>query len=170
MNRHAPNHLEQFKKAMAAFPAGVTIITTYDEQGRPVGGTLSAVTSLSAEPTLMLACFDQRSKTLEELAEKGKPFLIHILADGQQALAMHFAGKSPDKFADIPWQAGMHGLPQLENSAAVLACRVYDLLPGGDHTIVLGEVMQVETDDVQPALVYCQRQMVPALARLAGGA
>ncbi|WP_162294945.1 flavin reductase family protein, partial [Mycobacteroides abscessus] len=66
-----------FKEAMADFPAAVTIITTWDNEGRPVGATLSAVSSLSASPPMMLACFDRKSKTLECLTQ-GKPFLIHV--------------------------------------------------------------------------------------------
>ncbi|EKT4505270.1 flavin reductase family protein [Pseudomonas aeruginosa] len=152
-----------FKEAMADFPAAVTIITTWDDEGRPVGATLSAVSSLSASPPMMLACFDRKSKTLECLTQ-GKPFLIHVLGEGQQDLAMLFAGKCADKFEGIEWKRGELGLPTICDAACALACEVAEVLPGGDHLIVTGHIRHIDHNNQQTPLLYHRRKMfaVPA--------
>ncbi|HIE4271985.1 TPA: flavin reductase family protein [Pseudomonas aeruginosa] len=147
-----------FKDAMADFPATVTVITTWDDQGQPVGATLSAVSSLSASPPMMLACFDRKSKTLEFLS-KGKPFLIHVLSEGQAELAMLFAGKAADKFKDIDWSHGDLGLPKISGAACAMACQVADVLPGGDHLIVTGHIHHIDHAKQQQPLIYHRRKM-----------
>ncbi|AEJ12947.1 MULTISPECIES: flavin reductase family protein [Pseudomonas] len=150
--------LQVFKDAMADFPAAVTIITTWDDNGQPVGATLSAVSSLSASPPMMLACFDRKSKTLEYL-KAGKPFLIHVLGEGQEELAMLFAGKSTDKFAAVSWHRGELGLPTLSDANCALACEVADVLPGGDHLIVTGHIRHIDHNREQLPLLYHRRKM-----------
>ncbi|WP_437883325.1 flavin reductase family protein [Pseudomonas sp. LRF_L74] len=150
--------LQVFKEAMADYPATVTVITTWDDDGRPLGATLSAVSSLSASPPMMLACFDRKSKTLEFL-KKGKPFLIHVLGREQEPLAMLFAGKAEDKFGGIAWSKGDLGLPTLAGAACALACEVEDILPGGDHLIVTGNVRHIAHDNQQTPLLYHRRKM-----------
>lgn len=152
--------LQVFKEAMADFPAAVTIITTWDDDGHPIGATLSAVSSLSASPPMMLACFDRKSKTLEHL-HSGKPFLIHVLGEGQEHLAMLFAGKQPDKFAGLDWSHGPLGLPELSGACCTLACEVEDLLPGGDHLIVTGNIRHIGHQDDHSPLLYHRRKMYP---------
>ena len=78
----------RFLAAMAELPAGVTVTTCRDGLGAPVGATLSAVTSLSLDPPMVLACFDRGSNTLKAVIEPGSPFLLHILAHGQGAIAL----------------------------------------------------------------------------------
>ncbi|AGN82587.1 flavin reductase family protein [Pseudomonas sp. GD03651] len=150
--------LQIFKEAMADFPAAVTVITTWDDEGHPVGATLSAVSSLSAAPPMMLACFDRKSKTLECLT-RGKPFLIHVLGAGQEHLAMLFAGKSTDKFDGVAWKLGELGLPTLPDAACTLACEVADVLPGGDHLIVTGCIRHISHNTQQMPLLYHRRKM-----------
>lgn len=149
-----------FKGAMAAMPAAATVITTFAADGSPTGATLSAVTSLSLTPALMLACFDNRSETLKAV-KATRRFLIHVLADGQQELALAFARKSADKFEGISWTEGPLGLPLLEGSAVTAACRLFQVVPGGDHAIVIGEIADIRIDGKRRPLVYAQRQLVP---------
>lgn len=149
-----------FKGAMAAVPSAVTVITTFAADGTPAGATLSAVTSLSITPALMLACFDQRSDTLRAVRASER-FLIHVLADGQQELALAFAKKGSEKFLGLPWTEGPLGLPRFDGSAVTIACRLHDTIPGGDHAIVIGEIAEIDMDRSRPPLIYAERRLIP---------
>ncbi len=140
---------------MAEMPSAVTVITGWHLDGTPAGSTLSAVTSLSLEPPMMLACFQRGSRTLSAL-DIGRGFLIHVLADGQEQVAKVFAGKG-DKFSNVTWSEGLLGLPELPHCAAVIACESEAHLPGGDHVIVTGAVRAIRHDATRTALLYHRR-------------
>lgn len=150
-----------FKSLMASMPQAVTVVTTLSPQGEPVGATLSSVMSLSLDPPMMVCAFDRGSATLACLPE-GQPFLLHLLAEGQEALAYAFAGKGGvEKFAQADWSAGPFDLPRLANAAGVVACRVAARHSGGDHVLVTGEICAIERpDDVHP-LLYFRRALHP---------
>lgn len=143
------------RAAMAEMPSAVTVITGLDADGAPVGSTLSAVSSLSLDPPLMLACFHRASRTLGAL-DVGRGFLIHVLASGQEQIASIFAGKG-DKFAAVEWKVGFLGLPQLPGCAAVIACTTEAHLPGGDHVIVTGGVQAISHAAGRTAMLYHRR-------------
>ena len=84
-----------FREALAAYPTGVTVITAIGADGRHSGATANAVTSLSLDPPMMLACLDRGSRTLATVGESGR-FGVNVLAAGQEDLATGFAGKGPE--------------------------------------------------------------------------
>lgn len=148
--------LELFRTALSDMPAAVHVITARDTSGAPVGTTLSAVSSLSLDPPMMLACFDLGSNTLAAL-HPGAGFLIHLLAEGQEQLAYRMAGKG-EKFTDLDWAPGFGALPQIAGVAAVFHCTVAERLPGGDHVIVTGDLRGLARQDLRP-LVYHRRAL-----------
>jgi flavin reductase (DIM6/NTAB) family NADH-FMN oxidoreductase RutF len=150
---------EAFLEAMAELPAGVTVITTTDAGGEPAGATLSAVSSLSLDPPLVLACFAETSDTLTAL-EATPGFAMHILAEGQDDLAHAFASDREDKFTGVSWQQGAGGIPLLAGCACVVECRVEDALPRGDHVVVIGAVERVSLDASRTPLIYHRRQLL----------
>jgi flavin reductase (DIM6/NTAB) family NADH-FMN oxidoreductase RutF len=148
---------ERFLDAMAELPAGVTVVTAAGAGGAPLGATVSAVSSLSLEPALVVVCLARSSETCRAL-EPSSPFLVHVLRDGQEDVARALAGKGPDKFAAVAWTASAEGPPELPGCAVTLACSVDALVPGGDHVIVVGAVGRVERGEGTP-LVYHRRRM-----------
>ena len=154
---------DAFRTAMANLPAAVSIVTTIDENGTPHGATVSAVSSLSMTPPLVLVCLDAASDTLAALS-LGRSFLIHITADGQQETALTFARKGGEKFQVTEWTYSDSGQPLLDGSAMVLDCMVSDLLPGGDHTIVVGRISGIEHAQERSPVVYHRRQMLASPA------
>jgi flavin reductase (DIM6/NTAB) family NADH-FMN oxidoreductase RutF len=148
---------ERFLDAMAELPAGVTVVTAQGRGGAPLGATVSAVSSLSLEPALVVVCLSESSETRRAL-RPGSPFLVHVLRDGQEGVARALAGKGPDKFAAVAWTPSAEGPPELPGCAVTLACTVDALLPGGDHVIVVGAVGRVERGGGTP-LVYHRRRM-----------
>ena len=144
----------EFRQAMANLCAPVSIITVMDGD-RPHGTTVSAVMSLSMDPLLVAVALADTSETLARIRES-KAFGVNVLAGDQHDIAGRFATKGPDKFGDIDWHQ-VEPVPRITGTAVWLACRVADLLPGGDHTIVVGDVVAAESDtDAQP-LTYHRR-------------
>jgi len=159
MNNADFQDLKLFKSLMADMPAAVTVITAWGSDGRPVGATLSAVMSLSLEPPMMLAAFDRASSTLDALNARGRPFLIHVLADDQHDIAQNFAGKGADKFKDIDWTPGLLGLPELPGVLGTIACEVAELVPGGDHVVIMGAIREVQHRAQTHPLIYHRRAL-----------
>ncbi len=149
-----------FRSAMGDMPGAVTVITSWGPDGAPSGATLSAVVSLSLDPPQMLACFDHASNTLGAIQSHGR-FLVHVLAHGQQDIAMTFSGKSPNKFRDIAWDSGVLGLPKIEGCVVAVACEVEKIIESGDHKIVIGRVLEVDRESALNPIVYARRKMLP---------
>src|SRR3984957_5684988 len=146
----------EFRQAMGHFATGVTVVTSIDDDGEPVGTTASAVTSLSLDPPLVLVCFDRASVTLQAIRAHGA-FVVNVLAAPQQHLSANFARRG----LAAPWDGIRHrpgptGSPRLDGVLAALECTVENRLPGGDHEIVVGRVRDVETGDesAAPLLYY----------------
>lgn len=146
---------QNFRDALSRFASGVTVIGLRGADGRLRGITVSAFSSVSISPPIVLACIARNSTCHQELTE-GVYFGVSILSEGQSPLARHFAKSSGNKFGDVPFRFGRAGIPLIQNACAQLECVVTQRLAGGDHTIVLGEVLAAEASSARP-LVYVQR-------------
>ena len=135
----------EFRRAMGHFATGVTIVTSVDDEGEPVGTTASAVSSLSLNPPLVLVCFDLGSLTLRAIRGHGA-FVVNVLAAPQQQLSRNFARRGLAAAWDgVQHRRGPTGSPRLEDVLAILECTVEHALPGGDHEIIVGRVRHAET-------------------------
>ena len=145
----------EFRHAMGYFATGVTVVTSLDADGRPVGTTASAVTSLSLDPPLILICFDLDSLTLRAIRGHGA-FVVNVLAAAQRQLSVNFARRGVAAAWDgVRHRHGPTGSPRLEDVLAVMECTVEHRLPGGDHEIVIGRVRHIQTSaDPAAPLVY----------------
>jgi len=143
-----------FRQTMSRYASGVTVVTALDEQGKPWGLTANAISSVSLHPPLVLLCIDKKANTYEAVT-KASYFAINILNRWQDELALLFATRGADKFAGMAYQQGITGAPLLpEVSIAVIECRMYAQYDGGDHTIVVGEVVAASVSEGQPLLFY----------------
>jgi 3-hydroxy-9,10-secoandrosta-1,3,5(10)-triene-9,17-dione monooxygenase reductase component len=144
-----------FRHAMGHFATGVTVVTSVDEDGEPIGTTASAVTSLSLDPPLVLVCFDHTSLTLRAVRAHGA-FAVNVLAAPQRHLSANFARRGLAAGWDgVRHRPGPAGSPRLEGVLASLECTVENRLPGGDHEIVVGRVRDIEVgDDGAAPLLY----------------
>src|SRR5205814_10426112 len=95
---------EAFRSALGSFISGVTVVTTRDDS-RPHGLTVSAFSSLSLDPPLVLICIDKKTASYGALTRSGA-FAINILADDQENISRQFASRVPDKFQDIAYYEG----------------------------------------------------------------
>jgi flavin reductase (DIM6/NTAB) family NADH-FMN oxidoreductase RutF len=146
---------DEFRHAMGHFATGVTIVTSVDAAGEPVGTTANAVTSLSLDPPLLLVCFDLESITLRAIRSHGA-FVVNVLADRHQHLSANFARRGLSAaWEGVRHRPGPTGTPRLDDVLAVLECTVEHYLPGGDHEIVIGRVRHAQTSaDGEAPLVF----------------
>jgi len=142
-----------FRDACGRFATGVCVVTSFGPDS-PSGMTANAVASLSLEPPLMLVCFDRSSRTLGAV-EQSRRFCVHFLAHDQEEVAARFASKmpEPEKFEGVEW-SDRSAVPALGGCLAGLVCELRELLPGGDHLVGLGEVVDLWTEDGEPLLFY----------------
>ncbi len=142
----------EFRRVMGAFATGVTVVTTEDGQGRVYGVTVNAFTSLSLEPMLVLVCLDNRLSGLEAFLAGGK-FGVNVLAEDQQEVSDHFASPGSDRSHGIERVEGSE-VPRLRRSLAVLGCRLVQTHEAGDHTILIGEVLEARRSKGEPLIFY----------------
>ena len=146
---------DQFRSLMAAFPAGVTIVTTAGP-GSPQGMTCSSVSSVSLRPPVLLVCLNKRSRTLPALLASSK-FAVNFLHSGAREAARLFSTPVPDRFEGVRWElpASHAGPHLLDESHTIADCRVAETTSVGDHTVVFGEVFgihRVRPDPPEPLL------------------
>ncbi|MFM9608169.1 flavin reductase [Streptomyces niveiscabiei] len=133
------------------FITGVTVVTT-DDAGTPKGLAVNAFASISLDPPMVLVCV-QRSSATHPALHRASHLGVNILAAGQLDVAKVFAGKSDDKFAQVAWVPGAHGVPLLDGSCAQIEVEIGERLEAGSHTVFTGRVVSARHDDLAP-LVY----------------
>lgn len=146
-----------FRSAMGNVAGPVSVVTTH-AAGRPAGCTVSAFTSLSMDPPMLLVSL-QRGSQLLGLLSVGATVGVNVLDSAQAGLAQRFASRHDDRFADVAWVL-RDGAPALAGAHAWVALRVARLVPAGDHVLVLGDVLNAWTDaqdDVTAPLTYHRR-------------
>lgn len=146
---------KDFRRALSQFPTGVTVITTIDAEGKPVGVTASSFNSVSMDPPLILWSIDKGANSLSAF-ENSAYFSVNVLCTEQVATSNNFASRGADKFANIPYTAGLGNTPILEHFAAQFECKTWAVYDGGDHLILVGEVKKYRYNDSAEPLVFAR--------------
>ena len=145
---------DRFRSVLGRFATGITVITTRDATGRDHGMTVSAFSSLSLDPPLVLACVDRTASMLVAL-NRGAWMTVNILSATQEALSRRFSNLDADaRFEGIGFSRGPQGGPILDDVLAHLECRIVEQNMSGDHAICIGEVHAAEARDERPLLYY----------------
>ncbi len=139
--------------ALAKFPTGVAIVTTLDGIGRHWGFTASAFSSLSLDPPQVLVCLAQAADCYVAFLNTDR-FAANVLRVEHEPLARRFATKGAAKFVGSEFALGDLGLPVLPDALAVIECEIAARLPGGDHTIIVGDVRAVRCGSGEPAVYH----------------
>ena len=138
---------DDFRAALSCWASGVSIVTTRAGE-RVHGMTVSAFSSVSLDPPLVLVCADKSSDTLAVI-EAGGVFAVNVLGSGQEELSNRFASKKDEhlRFAGLDWKpAPVTGAPLLPDAMATLDCRVVAGHEAGDHVIYVGQVEAVQAE------------------------
>jgi flavin reductase (DIM6/NTAB) family NADH-FMN oxidoreductase RutF len=148
--------VQDFVNAMASSAMGVSIVTTQGAVGR-FGLTVSAWSSVSAEPPLLLACINRKNKIAEAITAHGF-FAVNALDDSHADMARVFAGrpKSGEAYAfdETQWQIGRHDLPLLQGASATFICALDSFHDAGTHRIFMGHVEEAISGTVSPLLYH----------------
>ncbi len=143
-----------FRSTMGLFATGVVVVAV-EVDGEIYGMTANAITSVSLEPLLVLVCVQKEAHLMNYL-RRCKGFSISILNEDQENLSRFFANMwlqaEPPPFTFIPWVGG----PRLDGAIGALACRITEVIEGGDHWIVLAQVLDLyrAENPANPLLYY----------------
>jgi len=146
-----PDNREHFRAAMGRFATGVTIVTTQSDIG-PLGMTANSFSSISMEPPLVMWAPGRGSRRHDAFVN-AQSFCIHILAEGQFALAKHFATQG-EGFDAFDWTIGADNVPLLAGCAAQIHCTQHSTIEAGDHTMILGNVTEASYRDVSGLIFH----------------
>jgi flavin reductase (DIM6/NTAB) family NADH-FMN oxidoreductase RutF len=146
---------QAFREALAHFASGVTVVTA-QTPGGPVGFTASAFTSVSLAPPLILVCVG-KARSAHDAVVGGTHFGVSVLAERQVWIADRLARSGPDRFRDIPLLSAT-SVPLIDEALVQLECRRYATHDAGDHTILLGEVLDSSVRAGKP-LVHFGRKL-----------
>lgn len=154
---------KSFRKALGAFTTGVTIVTTRDANGKDVGLTANSFNSVSLDPPLILWSIDKKSSSFQAFMDE-EHFAVHILSVDQERLSAQFARSGVDRFSGIEVDRGPHDIPLLNGCSARFVCKTHERYAGGDHVIIVGEVIEFDSTPVGP-LVFHSGNYALALKR-----
>jgi flavin reductase (DIM6/NTAB) family NADH-FMN oxidoreductase RutF len=144
----------EFRRILGHWVSGIAVVAARASTGSPCGLTANAVTSVSLQPPLVLVCIDRTADSHDCIRDAGA-FSINVLASDQERLARRFAEWDiATKFEGIAHSPGVTGAPVLDDALAWVECTVRDVLPGGDHTIFIGEVVAGDAGEGVPLLYY----------------
>lgn len=146
--------VSNFRQALGQFPTGVTVITTKDEQGKPVGVTASSFNSVSLDPALVLWSVAKEGLS-SQIMQNAKHFAVNVLSSDQADVSNNFASSSSDKFEGVSYSEDTNGSPLLENCAAQFECDTWNVYEGGDHLIIVGQVKEFRQNPALSPLVFC---------------
>jgi flavin reductase (DIM6/NTAB) family NADH-FMN oxidoreductase RutF len=141
------------RRTLRSLITGVTVVTTFDAEGKPRGFTANSFTSVSLEPPLVLVCIAHRAGSFPAF-RAARHFAINILSESQAEISQRFASPLPDKFAGIECRDETDKAPLIAGSLAWLDCHRHDAVEAGDHLILIGEVTRLGHQDARP-LGYC---------------
>lgn len=145
---------DAFRDAMAQVAAPVSVVTTTN-QAQPFGATVSAFASLSLFPPMVLVSLDDRGSLVSQVVASGR-FALNVLSADQVQVAETFARRgATDRFEQLAWRP-RSGLPCLAGALAWVACDVDQVVDAGDHTLLIGRVIEVASHPGEP-LVYHER-------------
>lgn len=144
---------KELRRVLGHFATGVTVITTRDIHGIPYGLTANAFMSVSLDPPLALISIDKTAQCYG-CFDASKIFTVNFLNDEQEEISRRFATKGVDKFAGLEWRTGSNGAAILAGVVGHVECRVKQAHEGGDHTLIVGEIINAEALGGRPLLFF----------------
>jgi flavin reductase (DIM6/NTAB) family NADH-FMN oxidoreductase RutF len=145
-----------FRRALAQFATGITVVTTVAPDGTPVGLTANSFSSVSMEPPLVLWSLSLKARSLA-VFRACQRYLIHVLAADQLDVAQRFATRGADRFGPTAWIPTDEGLPRLEGCVAWFECGNRSQHEEGDHVIMVGRVEAFQAPGGAPLIFHGSR-------------
>lgn len=152
-----PFSTQELRRAFSCFATGVTVITGIDQNGKPVGITISSFNTVSLNPPLVLWSIGSQSDLCNSF-RIGQKQLIHVLDVNQKDLALVFAKQLDKNNIQMEHQIKPSGLMRLANCLAYFECETVAVHEGGDHHIIVARVLSIEQDSDRHPLLFAQSQ------------
>lgn len=147
-----------FRHMLGSFATGVTVAACRTRDGAPSGITINSFTSLSLTPPLILFCLAHTAKCHADFLRAGQ-FSINILGADQELIARHFAGREAGDWSRIALMPETGGKPPLlRDCLGWMICRRHAVHAGGDHDIIVGEVLELSSVQNADPLLYFRGQ------------
>ncbi|WP_262386750.1 flavin reductase family protein [Streptomyces sp. TRM49041] len=162
--RHTPPRTpvdtESLRRVCGHFVTGVTVVTSGLGE-RAAGTTVNSFTSVSLDPALVLFCLHRASR-LRAVVEESRAYAVNLLAAEQEPLARAFAGRATASLDETPHHSARTGVPVLGGVVGYLSCHLVNTVEAGDHTVFVGEVVElgVPGADEEP-LVFFRGELGP---------
>jgi flavin reductase (DIM6/NTAB) family NADH-FMN oxidoreductase RutF len=144
----------EFRDALGCFATGVCVITTQAGGGQPVGMTVNSFAAVSLDPALVLWSL-QNTSEMYELWLNANTFAVNILRKDQRNLASQYARKGDHVLTAEHFEPGTTGVPVLHESLVSFECELAVTHPGGDHIILIGQVLEMHNRDNGEPLLFC---------------
>jgi flavin reductase (DIM6/NTAB) family NADH-FMN oxidoreductase RutF/pimeloyl-ACP methyl ester carboxylesterase len=141
------------RDALGCFATGVTIVTTLNAEGEPVGLVANSFTSVSLDPPLLLVCVGKSASAMPSLLAS-QTFAVNVLHIGQQPTSNRFTRKDVNRFEGTPWEMGETGAPLLLGSLTNFECERHSVVEAGDHIVLLGKVLKARFEPRRDPLLY----------------
>ena len=141
------DEIHALRNTLGQFPTGVAIVTALTADLQPVGMTINSFSAVSLAPALISWCIDHQSVGYEIYAN-AENFTVTVFAEDQQDLALRFATRGANKFQDI--EIGGNDTPVIPNGCAWFKCEAYRSILLGDHTMLIGRVIEFAKNPIQP--------------------
>ena len=154
----------EFRRALGHFASAVTVVTTKLADGTPAGITVTAFSSLSLEPPLVMVALD-RGRFITPMVRHFGRYAVNVLGADQQHLSDCFAHApvrpGREEFCGAAWHAGPTGLPLIDGSIATLECTTLETFSAGDHDLFIGRVdsMGEHREGIAPLLYFRRRYL-----------
>ncbi|ROS04644.1 flavin reductase (DIM6/NTAB) family NADH-FMN oxidoreductase RutF [Sinobacterium caligoides] len=143
----------EFRNALGRFPTGVCVITTTPEGGKPMGMTVNSFAALSLEPALVLWSIQTNSECYA-VFEKAKGFTVNVLSEEQVDVSNAYAKKGDHDLKEGEFRLGKSGQPVLKGAITSFECTMSAQHDGGDHVIIVGEVIEMDNSPTGRPLVF----------------
>lgn len=137
----------EFRNCCGRFATGVTVVTATLADGSPVGVTVNSFSSVSLAPPLVLFCLDNKALSFDAFSLTSH-FAFNILSEAQQKVSNNFASQGIDKFEDADYHFNEKNVPILNNCLATIECRMHAVHDGGDHQIIVGQVLSISAPEL----------------------
>ncbi|CUH68045.1 FMN reductase (NADH) NtaB [Thalassovita gelatinovora] len=143
----------KLRDVFGSFATGVTVVTSIGENGAPVGLVVNSFSSVSLDPPQILWSIGLSSPSHKAFCTH-PGFAVNVMGADHKDETMRFCTPSEDKFKDVDWWAGNHGVPVLSNAVATLECETEKRIVSGDHEIFIGRVLRVDSRDAAPLIFH----------------
>lgn len=142
-----------FRRACAQWATGIAVVTVTDKSGFPHGMTANSFTSVSLDPPMILVCVDFRAAILP-LLEIGTGLAVNVLPEDQADISSRFASRVEDRFENLDWTVSPAGNAVLAGTLAVFEGSVAQMIPAGDHQIVVAQVDRADYREGRPLIYF----------------